>query len=58
MIHYVARLRDCEGNIIDGEIYYDVENNEHAKIKYLARCERLGIVIGKYDYITVDIIDI
>lgn len=58
MKHYVVRLRNYEGSIVDGELYYNVENKEQAKAKYLERCKKHDIKIGKYDYITVDIIDI
>lgn len=50
---YVVRLRDYEGNIVDGEIYSEC-SEANAKLKYLARCIKLGIEIGKYDYITVE----
>ena len=58
MKHYVVRLRNYEGSIVDGEIYYNVETKEQAKQKYLLRCKKHDIKIGKYDYITVEIIDV
>ena len=53
MKNYVVRLRDYEGNIVDGETY-SANSVDDAKLKYLSRCNRLGIEIGKYDYITVE----
>lgn len=53
MKNYVVRLRDYEGNIVDGEVY-SANSVADAKLKYLSRCNRLGIEIGKYDYITVE----
>lgn len=53
MKDYIVRLRNYEGNVVDGEIY-KAESENQAKQKYIARCERLGIAIGKFDYITVE----
>ena len=55
MKNYVVRLRTYEGNIVDGEIY-TAESKEQAKMKYFERCQKHDIKIGKYDYITVEII--
>ena len=53
MKNYVVRLRDYEGNIVDGETY-SANSVDDAKLKYLSRCSRLGIEIGKHDYVTVE----
>ena len=53
MKNYVVRLRNYEGFIVDGEIY-EAHNEQIAKEMYASRCKRLGIVVGKYDYITVE----
>lgn len=50
---YVVRLRNYEGSIVDGEIY-EAPNELFAKEMYRNRCDRLGVVISKYDYITVE----
>lgn len=50
---YIVRLRDYEGFIVDGEIY-EANDEKAAKEMYTRRCERLGILVGKYDYITVE----
>ena len=50
---YIVRLRNYEGFIVDGEIY-EAQNEQIAKEMYTNRCNRLGIVFGKYDYITVE----
>ena len=55
MKSYIVRLRTYEGFIVDGEIY-DASNEQIAKEMYTSRCNRLGIVVGKYDYITVEAI--
>ena len=54
MKKYLVRLRNYEGSIIDGYIY-SANSEADAKLKYLSRCNRLGIEIGKYDYITAEI---
>jgi hypothetical protein len=53
MKNYIVRLRNYEGFIVDGEIY-EAPNEQIAKEMYVSRCKRLGIVVGKYDYITVE----
>lgn len=53
MKSYIVRLRNYEGFIVDGEIY-EAPNEKIAKEMYTSRCNRLGIVAGKYDYITVE----
>jgi hypothetical protein len=57
MTNYVVRLRNYNGFIVDGEIY-TANNESEAKMYYLARCKKLGIAIGKYDYITVENIEL
>ena len=53
MKNYIVRLRNYEGFIVDGEIY-EASNEQIAKEMYTSRCKRLGIVVGKYDYITIE----
>ena len=53
MKNYIVRLRNYKGFIVDGEIY-ESPNEQTAKEMYTRRCNRLGIVVGKYDYITVE----
>ena len=53
MKSYIVRLRNYEGFIVDGEIF-EAPNEKIAKEMYTSRCNRLGIVAGKYDYITVE----
>ena len=53
MKEFLVRLRDYKGFIIDGGIY-NADCEDMAKMQYLARCVKLGIVIGKDDYITVE----
>ena len=50
---YVVRLRNYRGSIIDGEVYTAISKDEALRM-YKARCYRLGIAIGNYDYFTVD----
>ncbi len=57
MKNYVVRLRDWEGNIVDGEIYTET-NTENALRMYKARCAMVGIDISKFDYITVEEINL
>ena len=54
MKNYIVRLRNYEGFIVDGDIY-EAHNEQNAKEMYESRCKRSGIVVGKYDYITVEI---
>ena len=54
MKNYIVRLKNYEGSIVDGEIY-EAPNEKIAKEMYEKRCDKLGIVVGRYDYITVEI---
>jgi len=53
MTEYVVRLRNYEGKIVDGKIYA-ASTGSAAKESYLLRCKQVGIIIGKYDHITVE----
>ncbi len=55
MKEYMVRLRDYNGNVIDGDIYI-ARTKKEARERYLSRVQRLGIDVCRYDYITVDII--
>lgn len=50
---YAVRLKDWNGNIIDGEVF-DCENEMRALSLYIERCKRLGIKKSKYDDYTVE----